>query len=115
LKRPDGTFTNTWKDTAELLLLELLPDDDPEDDNPHHQELRRSFLEDTPIAQVPPFLAEELDDALESTNSNKAPGPDGMSPNVIKAQDVLRNDLLKVYNTCLDKNTFSKNWKEERL
>jgi len=70
-----GTFTNTWKDTAELLLQELLPDDNPEEDNPNHRELRRSFLEDFQIVQAPPFLAEELDEALGSMNPNKAPGP----------------------------------------
>jgi len=116
LKRPDGTSTNTWKDTAELLLQQLLPDDNPEEDNPDHRELRRTFLEDIQIVQAPPFLAEELDEALGSTNPNKAPGPDGISPNVlIKAQDVLRKDLLKVYNTCLEKNTFPKDWKKGEI
>ena len=115
LKGPDGTFLNTWMDTAELLPQELLPDDNPEDDNLHHQELRRSFLENT-IAQAPPFLTEELDDAVDGTNANKAPGPDGMSPNVIlKAQEKLRNDLLKKYNTCLEKNTFPKDWKRGEI
>ena len=116
LKRPDGTFTNTWKDTAKLLLQELLPDDNSEDDNPHHQERRRSFSEDRPIAQAPPFMAEELDEAHEGTNANEAPGPNGMSPYVIlKAQEVLRKDILKVYKTCHDKNTFPKDWKRREI
>jgi len=49
-------------------------------------------------------------------NANKAPGPDGMSPNVvIKAKEALGNDLLKVYNTCLEKNTFPKDWKRGEI
>jgi len=109
LKRPDGTFTNNWKETVELLLQQLLPDDNPEEDNLDHRELRRTFLEGTQIVQAPPFLAEELDEALGSTNPNKAPGPDGMSPNLlIKAQEVLRKISLRYIIPVLKRTPFQR-------
>lgn len=66
--------------------------------------------------EVPLFTVEELRSAAGSLQSKKAPGPDGIPPEVMKA--VARSCpqlLLNMYNCCLKEGKFHKSWKSARL
>lgn len=40
LEKPDGTKTEIWKDSAELLLKELIPQDDENNETTEQQQIR---------------------------------------------------------------------------
>ena len=81
---------------------------------PQHEEVQWS------IEQVPspptPFSIEELTDATNKIKPGKAPGPDGVPPNV--ARQILETrsrDCLEVFNRCLRRQEFPAEWKTAEL
>lgn len=75
--------------------------------------------EDAPepeISNIPLFSEEELGVAVASLRNHKAPGPDGIPPEALKAAHRASPELLlRMYNACLTTGTFSKRWKTSRL
>ncbi|KAK9717824.1 Reverse transcriptase (RNA-dependent DNA polymerase) [Popillia japonica] len=62
------------------------------------------------------FKKEELEKAAQSLRSRKAPGIDGVFPEVIKRPVALAPEvLLRLMNELLAKQTFPKQWKETKL
>ena len=67
-------------------------------------------------AMLPIFTEGELLIAVRSFKSKKAPGPDGLPAEVLKAAVEGHTDLfLKMYNDCLQAGVFPKRWKQARL
>lgn len=59
---------------------------------------------------------EEIKTSARSLKSNTAPGPDGITNDVIKCYTRCKPDfLLKVYNNCLSEGHFPAQWKSARL
>lgn len=66
--------------------------------------------------EIPVFTQKELEDAANSMKSKKAPGPDGIPAEAIKAAvTICPQMMLNMYNTCLKEGCFCKRWKEARL
>lgn len=64
----------------------------------------------------PLFTMQELKEAAKKLNLKKAPGPDGIPPEVIKQITVNRPHLmLGMYNKCLMEGIFPKTWKLQQL
>ncbi|KAJ8977407.1 hypothetical protein NQ317_003188 [Molorchus minor] len=66
--------------------------------------------------EIPPFTAEELEQAVASLQGGKAPGPDGVPAEALKA--IVRSHpdmLLHLYNSCLTEGVFPRIWKVQRL
>lgn len=78
-------------------------------------------VEDTPIylnvmEDIPPFTKDELSVAIERIRPGKAPGPDGLPPEIIKA--CLKGNMdaaLRTFNTCLESGAFPSIWKVAKL
>ena len=73
---------------------------------------------DEPQAQTlpPPFTEEELQAAAQSLKNRKAPGPDQIPAEVLKA--IAHHNpqlLLPMYNACLRQGLFPETWKKQRL
>jgi len=59
---------------------------------------------------------DEIKSAARSLRSNTAPGPDGITNDVLKCYTRCKPDfLLKVYNKCLSEGIFPATWKSARL
>ena len=66
--------------------------------------------------EVPPFTEAELRRAAGALKNKKAPGPDGLPAEVLKAVARSHPDLLlNMYNSCLRAGVFYSRWKEARL
>lgn len=81
---------------------------------PAHSERESSMIQHE--GEVPLFTLEELDMAIKSLKSRKAPGPDGIPSEVLKVVSQVNPELLlNMYNTCLSSGVFSERWKVARL
>lgn len=68
------------------------------------------------IGDIPLFTEEELGVAVASLRNRKAPGPDEIPAEALKAAYRARPELLlRMYNTCLTTGTFCQRWKMARL
>ena len=60
-----------------------------------------------------PFEMKELDTALKSLKNDKAPGQDGIPPEVLKhGGSELKSELLKLFNLCLEKGSLPQDMKD---
>lgn len=68
------------------------------------------------VGDIPLFNNEELEKAVKSMRNKRAPGPDGIPSEVLKAVFRLSPHLmLDMYNACLKAGVFSARWKVSRL
>lgn len=62
------------------------------------------------------FEMEELEAVLKRMKGNKAPGPDGLTPEIVKiAVETNKEKVLDMYNKCLEEGVFPDEWKVARL
>jgi len=82
---------------------------------PTHPELQDQ-RERRPLGEIPLFNQEELTSAARSMKTRRAPGPDGVPPEVIKIIAARHPQfLLDMFNTCLQEGQFPTPWKNARL
>ena len=76
----------------------------------------RELDEPIEIGEIPMISEAELKLAVDSLKSGKAPGPDGISTEALKATvRACPQLLLDMYNGCLKQGHFCKQWKVQRL
>ncbi|KAH7986113.1 hypothetical protein HPB51_026711 [Rhipicephalus microplus] len=91
LEGPDGTLTSSHFESAALLLRTHVAVDDPDVDLPVHIATRelaaasyQSGLQDVP------FTDGEVKEVIGKVSPNSAPGPDGITPSIVKGLYELR-------------------------
>lgn len=101
----------TWEHTALKLLNSLVPDDTVDSlDIQRNIRAARDIHPDTPEAEE--FNELEVRSAVSRLRNGKAPGSDGIEVEILKASyQVLHEELLAVYNSCLSLGEFPKIWK----
>ena len=119
LKREDGSYTKTWKETMEILFTKLFPDDNIDEDNEENQIVRNEvrYIQDTNIDLNPPMITnDEVAAAIKSIKTKKAPGPDGIKGEIYKnSMEIWTPYLTRLYNECLRQGKFPKPWKIANL
>ena len=76
----------------------------------------RELHEAIEIGEIPNISEAELKLAVDSLKSGKAPGPDGIPVEALKAAvRTCPQLLLDMYNGCLKQGHFYKQWKVQRL
>jgi len=110
-------FTAGTRDTTEILVSSLLPDDKPEEDTPLQADIReRSSLVTLEPADWTPITPGDVQYYIDTVKKRKAPGPDGIFPDVYcKVKDNISPYLAKLYTECLKTGTFPAPWKRGRL
>lgn len=81
-------------------------------------QVEETFWEQTTVMpeEIDDISLEELGEALLSFKSKKAPGPDGVSPEILKLAGLTSPEvLLKVYNRVIRTGLFPKVWKIARV
>lgn len=115
IRRNDG-FTMDMRETASCLLDTHVPDDQEHNDTPQQRELRESAFIAPETPDDPLFTRAELAVAVKSLKNDKAPGPDLIEVAVLKtAFAVIPDQLLRLFNGCLQWGTFPSAWKEGSL
>lgn len=77
---------------------------------------RKIIWTSTVVGDFQPFTAEELKKATQRLKKGKAPGPDGLTNEVIKLiVETQGEHCLKVYNRHINEGTFPKIWKDSKL
>ena len=84
LRRPDGTVTETAEETIELMLEHLLPEDDPQKDTDQRKEVSRQTERPINTADDKEFSQDEIRQVLEGFKDKKAPGPNGITNEIVK-------------------------------
>lgn len=117
LNRPDGGQTIGWKESAELLMDTLLPDDRADDDSAEQAQLRVDMFDRLSNGRVVyPFAEEEVRDAIRTMKKGKAPGPDGISAEVLQAVcPQIAQPLCRLLNECLMQGRIPSIWKNANV
>lgn len=105
------------EESAELLATTFFPQDNLDEDNADHLDIRLKAMEScekiTDDSTDPPFTRAELRRVMQSFNPKKAPGPDGFTANICaeaisKSEDI----FLGIANKCLELSCFPSPWKK---
>ncbi|CAH2208052.1 jg10111, partial [Pararge aegeria aegeria] len=103
-------------ESAKLLADTFYPEDSKKDDTVEHRRIRDAAerVNEGPNEEVmdPPFTMKELQDAAGSFNPKKAPGREGLTPDIcLQAIKVDPDAYLALANKCLEIGYFPKIWK----
>lgn len=105
-----------FKDNILSILNTLFPNDDPEEDSHRQAELRRLACLPSQAANDSPFTMEEIERVITQMKKGKAPGPDGILPDVlIRAAPLILAILERLFNACLELQYFPSDWKLARV
>ncbi|KAH7963880.1 hypothetical protein HPB52_023753 [Rhipicephalus sanguineus] len=114
---PDGTLTSTHLESASLLLHTQIAVDDPTTDEAIHASTRVLAAEPSISRyQDVPFTYSEVVDVLRNTPKKSAPGPDHISPVIMKALFKFHPGFfLMVFNAALHLGYFPRCWRTARV
>jgi hypothetical protein len=82
LRKPDGTLTTDTKETLSLMMDSFAPKDNRRNDNDYHKQVRAQAQQPANTADDREFTIEEIRNAVESMDSKKAPGEDGITGDI---------------------------------
>lgn len=104
--------TTDWLETADVLLRGLMPDDTEHAETEAQRRVRDEILTRYDAAPAPSFEPEEVRKAIRDLANGKAPGPDRIEVEALKASwPVLGADIVRLFNACLNFGVFPKRWK----
>ncbi|KAH7963910.1 hypothetical protein HPB52_023783 [Rhipicephalus sanguineus] len=114
---PDGTLTSTHLESASLLLHTQIAVDDPTTDEAMHASTRALAAEPyISRYQDVTFTYSEVVDVLRNTPNKSAPGPDHISPVIMKALFKFHpRFFLMVFNAALHLGYFPRCWRTARV
>jgi len=113
LRQKDGKLTTNLHETLQYIMQNLTPEDNQDDDNAIHKQIRAITQETIETADDKEFSEQEVKNAVASMGGKKAPGEDGI-PNEVykKLVEILPRYITAIYNECLTKGTFPERWKK---
>lgn len=103
----NGKMTDTWDDTADLLLKTFFPAEGSIDETAKEGPLN-AYHKSVDIDRVK--------SAIWRMSPTKAPGPDGLTAYILrKSWPVLGQDITQLFERCIIEATFLDFWKEAKL
>lgn len=109
----DGSSTEGWRDSRELLLNALVPDDTSETDTEWQKNLRHSVGVPPDTEDDSPFSYAEICSAAKRSKNRKAPGIDNIDPEVAKrVVHTAGTSITDIFNGCLRLGVFPERWKQ---
>jgi hypothetical protein len=77
LQKPDGTKTENTEETLKLLLDQLTPEDNPQDDTHYHKCIRKQTEQPLHTMNDKEFTQEDDRQVIEGLKQKKAQGTNG--------------------------------------
>lgn len=112
LRKDDGTYTSDERETLEFFLKRMLPDDQVDLNDPEERRLRENMMTFGEDVEED-FTMGELESAVKRIKNKKAPGPDGLKGEVIKAIfPVIKEVLVRILNEVWRSGHFPEVWKD---
>ena len=97
------------EETVTLMLEHFTPEDNVQDDREFHKQIRAQSQATVNTPDDRKFTLAEIRNAVESMNTKKAPGDDGITGEIFKqAFETFPKYITAMYNGCLRKGVFSK-------
>lgn len=116
VRRENGTTTDGWKETTELLLAKFFPKDNAAEDTPTQAAERQEPANMVGGADDREITETEVRKAIVSMNPKKAPGCDGITADIVKhAFETNPEEITALFNKCLKHGTFPKCWKKAEV
>jgi hypothetical protein len=79
LQKPDETITESTEETLSLILDQLTPDDNPQDDTYHHKNVRKHTEQPLNTPNDKEFTQEGVGQVIEGLKQKKAQEPNGIT------------------------------------
>jgi hypothetical protein len=116
LQKPDGSKTTNIDETLQTLMDLLIPEDNTQDDTSQHKSTRSLAAQPLDTTNDRKFTQDEVRQTIESFNSRKAPGPDGITKEILTLifQNIPQT-ITAMYNECLKRGYFPKQWKIAKI
>jgi hypothetical protein len=116
LKTRDGTYTTDIVSTMEHMMDYFIPEDSESSDSAHHKCIRHEIEEPLDTPDDVEFTKEEILTVLEKFDPSEAPGEDGQNSEILlKIFERFPAFLTGLYNKCLRKGYFPKQWKHSLI
>lgn len=107
----NGQSTSSADETAQALLMSFFLDCKLESQS---EETPGPNLSTNPLSS--PITSDEITKILAKMRSTGAPGPDHITPNMIRQTHLADPELLrKLYTMCFESGTFPRRWKAARV
>jgi len=104
------------EETVTLMLEHITPEDNEQDDREFHKQIRARSQATVNTPDDREFTLAEIRNAVDSLNTKKAPGEDGIAGEIFKqAFETFPKYITAMYNWCLRKGVFPKRWKRAKL
>jgi hypothetical protein len=116
LRKLDGTLTTNLNETLTHMLRHFTLEDNQNNDNEYHKQLRKQSQESIDTADDKEFTVREIKNALASMGNKKVPGEDGITSEIYKSfVKILPRYITDIYNGCLMSGTFPMRWKKAKI
>jgi len=116
LRKPDGSLTADLEEAVTVMLEHFKPEENAQDDSEFHKQIRAQSQATVNTPDYREFTLAEIRNAVESMNTKKAPGEDGITGEIFKqAFETFPKYITAVYNGCLRKGVSPKRWKRGKL
>lgn len=116
LLKEDGSLTESWEESADILLDVLLPPDDLENETEIQTQIREAMIQRYETPGVPvteEFTENEIRENLRTMKKRKAPGPDNIHVEILQAlHEQVVPTLVALYNECVRQRKFPNNFKQ---
>jgi len=113
--REEDVSTVTWRDTATRLLDQMVPTDTEHDEA--NMRIIANRIDNYSNYNLEPLISEEeVDSAIRRVRNNKAPGLDGLNPEIIKRLWRIDKEIILIlFNNYLRKSSFPELWRQAKL
>jgi hypothetical protein len=81
-RKSNGSLTRDTKDTLRYMLEYFTPEDNEQEDNNHHKQIRDMTARQPNTPDDREFPREEIRKVIEGMNNNKVPGEDGITAEI---------------------------------
>jgi hypothetical protein len=116
LQKLDSSRTSNKDETLQTMMDLLIPEDSTQDDTIQHKNMRRLAAQLIDTANDQEFTQDEVRQTIESFNSRKVPGPDGITREIlILIFQNIPQTMTAICNDCLKRRHFPKQWKIAKI